>query len=133
MHKNSDTDLGIAPDQTGFVIMQSGRASLTDKQIPIIGRLQVYVRSGSQYATWRQFPGAIYYEVVVEQGKINVTPNYTRSISEDHSIHQKYSHMPSDQIVGTNFENNIFPKLSPLISRSLKIHFKLPNAPTATK
>lgn len=114
-HENNYSELKIASDQEDFVIMQSGRASLADKQIPIIGRLQVYVRSGSQYATWRQFPSSIYYEVLVAPGKISVTPDYTMSISEDNKTYQAYAKMPADQIVGTNFIKNIFADFSPLI------------------
>lgn len=116
LHENSDADLGIAPDQAGFVIIQTGRASLADKKIPIMGRFQVYVRNGSQYAYWRQFPAAIYFEVVVAPGKISVTPNYSRSISDDNETYKHYANMPADQMVGANFRQNIYYDLSQFIS-----------------
>lgn len=105
----------IDEDKEGFVITHADRASWSKKNIPIAGRLQVYVRRGSQYGTWSQFPDSVRYEVVVEQGKIAVTRDYSMSISEENATYEYYGKMPADQIVGSNFEINIFSQLSEII------------------
>ena len=118
IHDKTPAEIQIAPDKEDFLIMQSGRSSWAEKKISIMGRLQVYVRKGSQYATWRQFPRAIYFEVVVSPDKIRATQDYSMSISDDSTTYEHYSKMPAEQIIGNNFELNVFSDLSQIIDKA---------------
>lgn len=117
MSDEKSVEITMGDNEEGFVIAQSGRASLSDKQILIIGRYQVYVRRGSQYATWRQFPQSIYFEMIVRPGKIEVTPDYSMSISDSIETHQSYSERPADKIIGADFKKNVFPDVSRFIDK----------------
>ena len=109
------TGVQMDPAKEDFVIKLHGRATLSAQSIPIVGRYQIYVRKGSQYARWRQFPSAMRYEVITPSGKQWLSPDLTRSISEYHETFENYSAMPADQIVGKDFEQNAFTKISEFI------------------
>lgn len=115
---NVFSEIKIGADKEDFLIIQTGQASLSNKQITLIGRLQVYVKNGSQYAIWRQFPRAIYFEVIDELGNKTLTPDPTRSISDHHETYKRYASMPADQIVGKNFELNIYQNVHPIIAKA---------------
>lgn len=106
---------GLVPGTDGFAI-RVGTVSHKDRELRVEGRLQTYVAAGSQYATWRQFPGSIRYEVKASDGEIKESLDLTKSISEDPSTYELYASEPCDQIVGQSFSVNAFDLCERLIS-----------------
>ena len=73
------------------------------------GELSTFVSCGSQYATWRQFPGAVQYKVIdLESNKVYASIGMMLSISEsDNEIFDRYAKEPCNQIVSKDFSVNL--------------------------
>lgn len=112
-----DDDFSMAPDAERFVLRSSSRSSLSEEQIPLSGRLQTYVRAGSQYATWRQFPGSVRYELEKPSGDKEMTIDMSMSISDDQETYEHYGREPADQIVGKSYSLNAFDALRGIIEQ----------------
>lgn len=83
------------------------------KSIEVQGILSTFVNCGSQYATWRQFPGAINYTLKnLDTGDIYNSVDMMLSISESgNDIYDRYSKEPCNTIVSKDFSvvlNHIF-------------------------
>ncbi len=108
----NESQLSMDAEEKAFILRLDGRASFAEQKIPLRGKLQIYVRRGSQYATWRQFPSAIRFEVRNASGKVGMTPDLTRSISDSQQTYARYAAQPADEIIGKNFEIDVFQKLA---------------------
>jgi hypothetical protein len=115
-----DDTFSMAPDAEGFVLQTRSSSSLSAERIPLRGRLQTYVRDGSQYATWRQFPASIRYELEKPSGEKEMTLDLSMSISDDQETSERYSREPADQILGKDFSVNAFDKLGGIIGEAGK-------------
>ena len=87
----------------GFEI--NSNYKLHKNSLLVQGELSTFVNCGSQYATWRQFPGAIQYKVIdLESNKVYTSINMMLSISEDgNEIFEHYSKEPCSKIVSKDF------------------------------
>ena len=99
---------GLESGEERFIIEIVSPVSIREARLTVTGRLQVFVGAGSQYATWRQFPSAMRYEIKSPDGTIGTTFDLTLSISEDSRTYDLYAAEPCDQIVGQNFQTNAF-------------------------
>lgn len=59
---------------------------------------------------------AIRYEVLAPDGTSSINDDMSLSISEDTSVYEQFAALPSDQVVGEDFEAAPFYELSRLIS-----------------
>lgn len=109
------TPISMDPTKEGFVLLGGGPCSISQKKLPLRGRLQVFVRNGSQYATWRQFPSEIRYEVRGPSGSVAMTPDLTLSISDSGETYEAYASEPADRMMGREFEVNWFFRLETLV------------------
>ena len=101
----------LSPGEEAFALRINGDVSFAEKRLPLAGRLQIWVSAGSQYATWRQFPAAIRYEVREPLGGVSMTPDLSLSISDSSEMYAGYGERPCDQVVGQNFEADVFATL----------------------
>jgi len=106
---------GMEPNAAAFVIELVSPISLKNRRLELRGRLQIYVRRGSQYATWRQFPNAIHYELLSPSGASAMSEDFSLSISDSTESYDHYAAQAADQIVGQNFEEDVFHKVSQLL------------------
>ena len=81
---------GLESGEERFIIEIVSPVSIREARLTVTGRLQVFVGAGSQYATWRQFPSAMRYEIKSPDGTIGTTFDLTL------------------RIVGQNFQTNAF-------------------------
>lgn len=70
----------------------------------LAGVLKIFVRAGSQYATWRQFPMAVRYEVQAPDGEVRMTPDLSLSISEGPEVFEGYAAQPCNAVIEESFE-----------------------------
>lgn len=115
LESDDDELFGLKRDDEGFVLEADGPASFSERRLELRGRLQLYVRSGSQYATWRQFPQAMRYEIETPAGDVALSNDLTLSISDTQESYERYAAEPADQVVGVSFEVSVFDQLSRLI------------------
>ncbi len=95
------------PEREGFVLAFRDAQVQRGGPLFVCGRLQLYVRAGSQYAIWRQFPQAFTYEVKTADGGPRETPDMSLSISEGPGVHEQYAALPSECVVGEDFDLDI--------------------------
>jgi hypothetical protein len=97
--------------QDKFTLESAGPASFSGETLPLAGRLEVYVKGGSQYGTWRQFPEAIRYEVRLPSGATEMTIDVSMNISDSEDTYDAYADEPGNQVVGKDFEVDLFARL----------------------
>jgi hypothetical protein len=98
------------PSAEGFELHVVPPARLGEEKLVVAGRLAVFVKDGEQYATWRQFPGAIRFRMLrAPAGIRHEFADLTLNISDTNQVYANYAGMPSNRIVGKDFEMNLLP------------------------
>ena len=100
----------IADDFMGIKIVgREDKSSVENKELIIRGVFRTYVKCGSQYATWYQFPETVQFTLKnLDTNEEHTSRNTELSISPDQRTIERYSSMPCDQIHRRYFEQNIF-------------------------
>ena len=88
-----------------FKIYFDDNAYKENKNVVIRGTLSTFVKCGSQYAVWRQFPDSISYTIKnLDSGTVYSSINMELSISESgDDIYDEYNETPCDKIVSQDF------------------------------
>ncbi len=75
------------------------------ENIVIHGTFTTFVKCGSQYAIWNQFPGAVRYTLKdLDTNKTYQSVNTELSISWDgNQVYDEYAKMPCDKVIGKEF------------------------------
>lgn len=115
-------------DFEGFKIQFDESEYREVKAIEIRGAFATFVKCGSQYAIWSQFPGAIRYSLKdLDSNKIYQSANGELSISWDGSqVYDEYAKMPCDKVIEKEFStalNDIYFVDSPKKAiRNFELH-----------
>ena len=92
-------------NQQGLKLKYDSLSYKENQDIIIQGTFSIFVKCGSQYAIWRQFPDAINYTLKnLDSGNEMFSINMELSINEQgNEIYEEFNKMPCNQIVKKEF------------------------------
>ena len=96
----------LPPDAEGLELIVAGHPSIRAGSIRVRGRFQIFVRQGSQFATWFPFPNELYFHILKNpDGERGEPPHFpTRNVSATRETYDYYASLPADKVVGRDFD-----------------------------
>ncbi len=92
-------------DEQGLKIISNNQPNENHNSLFVQGELSTFVNSGSQYATWGQFPRAIQYKIIdLDTDEVYTSIDMMLSISESGNENfERYGKEPCNQVVSKEF------------------------------
>ncbi|MDH5178651.1 MAG: hypothetical protein OEZ39_19910 [Gammaproteobacteria bacterium] len=122
-------DLTVDDDFTGLLIAGvEATSSAKNQRMYIKGVCRKYVRCGSQYAAWVNFPQeVIFYLQELNGSREFVTMDLSRSFSPSPEMVERYAGLPCNQLVTQHFAVNVYQLIRefPTESGVYSIHAEL--------